>query len=313
MQSESTVTSVSVDGVADPVLPNTGAADPVLSPTDATNPIPPVDGVADPVPNSTPTPNITNPSSTQINPKSINNDPDTTYNPMGQNGTEWATLKPTLKPSQQLALQLLAQGLTDSEVARQIGVHRHTVNRWKLYHPVFQTQLNQLRQSIWQEAADKLRALLNPALDILKDRLQSTNDKPAQFRAAVQTLKISGISKAVHRIGPTGLDDLLEDRYLARKRKFHKIGPECNMYPPDHHDLLAIEKELINHVEREEPNDPPVTAVADPVLPNPAVTDPLPNSEISNFKSEIPQMPIEIPPKPTELVQVGIVLTEFAR
>ena len=46
-----------------------------------------------------------------------------------------------LRPKQTMALELLARGQTDTEVARAVGVGRETVNRWRRHNPNFQACL----------------------------------------------------------------------------------------------------------------------------------------------------------------------------
>jgi len=58
-----------------------------------------------------------------------------------------------LRPRQQQAIDLLALGRTDAEVAEQVGVTRITVAEWRLYDPVFVAALNRKREEVRSAAA----------------------------------------------------------------------------------------------------------------------------------------------------------------
>jgi FixJ family two-component response regulator len=47
-----------------------------------------------------------------------------------------------LSPKQELAVDLVLEGQTDSEVAESVGVTRPTVNLWRNRHPAFMAELN---------------------------------------------------------------------------------------------------------------------------------------------------------------------------
>jgi len=58
-----------------------------------------------------------------------------------------------LRPRQQQAIDLLALGQTDAEVAEQVGATRITVAEWRLYDPVFVAALNHKRDETRSQAA----------------------------------------------------------------------------------------------------------------------------------------------------------------
>ena len=51
-----------------------------------------------------------------------------------------------LSAEQSIAIHLLLAGHTDQKVADTVKVHRTTLTRWRLYHPLFQAELNRQRQ-----------------------------------------------------------------------------------------------------------------------------------------------------------------------
>ena len=107
------------------------------------------------------------------------------------------------------AIDLLAQGKTDTDTAEALGVHRVTVTRWRLYSPEFQAQLNRRRRELWDGAADKLRALVPRALDRLAEELEY-KDSDA-LKAAVAILKLAGLDKLEAPSGQTNPALVLDD------------------------------------------------------------------------------------------------------
>ena len=53
---------------------------------------------------------------------------------------------------------VLVIGKTDQATAEAIGRTRQTVWGWRLYRPLFQSELNRRRNEVWGSATDKLRA-----------------------------------------------------------------------------------------------------------------------------------------------------------
>lgn len=71
--------------------------------------------------------------------------------------------------TQQLnAIDLLAVGRTDGEVAETLGLARETVNRWRNHNPYFIGELNKKRAEIWVTARNRLCGMVNKAIDALE-------------------------------------------------------------------------------------------------------------------------------------------------
>jgi hypothetical protein len=100
------------------------------------------------------------------------------------------------------AIDLLASGKTDTEVAELLKLDRTTVSKWRLYDPVFQAALNRRREEVWGAAADRLRSLIPKALDALADGLESKHH-PQRMKAAVELLRLASPANAL----PMGLTD----------------------------------------------------------------------------------------------------------
>lgn len=124
-------------------------------------------------------------------------------NPTKADGNEWA-----LTPQQQAAVDVLATGRTLTETAEAVGVTRQTVSEWRNQHHGFRAELNARRQELWHEQADRLRALVPKALDVLVRELDGENPLPA----AVHVLKACGAYTLGAPTGPATVEDVeLED------------------------------------------------------------------------------------------------------
>lgn len=95
-----------------------------------------------------------------------------------------------LSPAQLAAMELLVFGHSDPSVANHLGVHRQTVFNWRHHHPAFRAELARRRAQVWEAAADKFRAGLENAVDVL---LKQVNDvyTPTSFRAARAMLSLA--------------------------------------------------------------------------------------------------------------------------
>ena len=99
---------------------------------------------------------------------------------------------PGLDERQLLAIELILAGKPDTQVAKSVGVNRRTVCRWRYEHEPFITELNRRRREWWGGVANRFRALLEPAVDVLGGQL--TGDCPRlRFRAAATLLKLADV------------------------------------------------------------------------------------------------------------------------
>jgi hypothetical protein len=62
-----------------------------------------------------------------------------------------------LSDAQRKAIGLLVEGQRDGQAAQEVGVHRVTVTRWRLYNPAFQAALNLRRRQICEESKSRIR------------------------------------------------------------------------------------------------------------------------------------------------------------
>jgi hypothetical protein len=126
--------------------------------------------------------------------------------------------KKGLTLAQQSAIDLLAAGKTDTEVAGLLSVSRPTVSKWRLYDPHFQAALHSRRAAIWGAAGDRLRSLVPKALDVLADILDVSKDESTRSKVAFQILHLSQLSPAAAQIGSTDADQIVAARVQAKAK-----------------------------------------------------------------------------------------------
>lgn len=107
---------------------------------------------------------------------------------MKPNGTRARAHDEGLTLDQQSAVDLIAAGATDTEAAEKLKLNRVTVTRWRCYSPAFRASLAVRRREVWGATADRLRALLPKALDVLAEAL----DGEDRVSAALSLLKLAG-------------------------------------------------------------------------------------------------------------------------
>jgi hypothetical protein len=101
-----------------------------------------------------------------------------------------------LTDRQLLALELILSGKTDPHVARAVGVCRRTVLRWRNSDAEFIAELRRRRKAAWRGVTDKLRALLDPAVDVLAEQLTDPYER-TRFRAASTLLRLANVKAAI--------------------------------------------------------------------------------------------------------------------
>lgn len=121
-----------------------------------------------------------------------------------------------LTQQQENALALILQGQTDGEVAQAVGVTRQTVNGWRNRDAEFAAELNRRRQELWGAQEQRLRNLLEKAVDVLAEDLDGEDLKLRQG-AAVHVLRAVGLYGAT--LEPKGETDpeLLETTWQQQE------------------------------------------------------------------------------------------------
>ena len=116
-----------------------------------------------------------------------------------------------LTDKQRLAVDCIVQGLTDHQVAKEIGAARETVCRWRKNNPAFIAVLNQRRMALWHASKDRMRRNIALALDVLETAL-----KAGDVRVALEFVK--RVDKDVPPIGPETIEGVIDE--MARDQAF---------------------------------------------------------------------------------------------
>jgi hypothetical protein len=116
---------------------------------------------------------------------------------VSENVPECPTGENALSPKQNAAIELLLLGRNMRDIAEAIGIDRRTLFRWR-QDELFREELDQRRCELWSVAADRLKALVHPSLDVLEKELSDRFDR-TRHRAAATILRLSDLRKAMHR------------------------------------------------------------------------------------------------------------------
>ncbi len=121
-----------------------------------------------------------------------------------------------LTATQEQALLLLASGETVTRTAEVVGVSRQTCSEWVNRDPEFIAALNSVRQETLDAGADKLRGMVEKALDAVAEGFDS-EELSAKERAALgmELLKNVGLVKRVNAIGSTDAASVRSSQVLS--------------------------------------------------------------------------------------------------
>ena len=81
-----------------------------------------------------------------------------------------------LNENQLLAVQLVAQGRSGREIAKQLSVTEETISRWKK-QPIFIASINEILGQLREGIQQKMRNLIFQALEILETELSDKENK----------------------------------------------------------------------------------------------------------------------------------------
>ena len=81
-----------------------------------------------------------------------------------------------LNENQLLAVQLVAQGRSGREIAKQLSVTEETISRWKK-QPIFIASVNEILGQLSEGIQQKMRNLIFQALEILETELSDKENK----------------------------------------------------------------------------------------------------------------------------------------
>jgi hypothetical protein len=100
-----------------------------------------------------------------------------------------------LSDKQRTAIELLLLGKSLSAVAARVQITPRTLYTWR-QDELFCEELDRRRRELWDGAAERLRALVHPALDVLERQLRDEYDR-ARVRAAGMLLRLADLRKCV--------------------------------------------------------------------------------------------------------------------
>jgi hypothetical protein len=123
---------------------------------------------------------------------------------------------------QENAIDLLLTGQSDREVAEAVGVTRWAVQGWRTSHPFFMATLAQRREEIFGAAVNRLRTLLNKALENITGAIQS-----GDVKSSFKLLKATRLHGFCPPAGETDVQKLAERLCLEQLAREHI--PESSM------------------------------------------------------------------------------------
>jgi hypothetical protein len=113
---------------------------------------------------------------------------------VNQNEPKCYAAENRLNEKQAAAIEMLLLGKSCTSTAQALGIARITLYRWRR-DDLFRETLEERRRELWSDAADRLKSLVHPSLDVLERNLNDRYDR-AQFRAAATILRLADLRSA---------------------------------------------------------------------------------------------------------------------
>jgi hypothetical protein len=113
---------------------------------------------------------------------------------VNQNEPKCTVVENRLSEKQQAAIELLLLGKSFTDTAKALDIARLTLYRWR-QDELFRETLDDRRRELWSDAADRLKSLVHPSLDILERQMNDRYDR-TQFRAAATVLRLAHLERA---------------------------------------------------------------------------------------------------------------------
>lgn len=102
--------------------------------------------------------------------------------------------RPPRSAARERALTLLVQGRSDDDVARELGIGRATVWRWRTADPVFAGELLARQRELGDRVTSKMLALADDAAEVLRAVMLDPEAPPAvRVKAAAEVLTRCGV------------------------------------------------------------------------------------------------------------------------
>lgn len=122
-------------------------------------------------------------------------DTKTAVDPMHDHARKCTTAADRLSDKQRAAIELLILGQRMSCIAGAIGIDPSTLYRWR-QDETFVAELDRCRRELWAGAAERLRALVHPSLDVMEQHLRDRYERN-RFRAASSVLRLADLRKCI--------------------------------------------------------------------------------------------------------------------
>ena len=100
-----------------------------------------------------------------------------------------------LSERQRAAIEMLVIGKSLATVAERVQVTPRTLYTWR-QDETFRAALERRRREVWDGAAERMRALVHPALDVLEEEVRDEYDR-SRMRAAGMILRFTDLRKCV--------------------------------------------------------------------------------------------------------------------
>ena len=124
----------------------------------------------------------------------------------------------SLSVEQESAITLLLTGMSDQSVATRLKRSRATINRWRLYHPLFKAELNRRRRFQRESGFDAVRSLIPSAAQTLRDNIVNGDGRLAlDFLARFGVLGTTRGAAILEDTGPTDLTGILDEEIRLRR------------------------------------------------------------------------------------------------
>jgi hypothetical protein len=132
----------------------------------------------------------------------------------------------SLTHQQMQAINLLLLGVGAELVAKRVGCSRTTLWRWRTHHPAFVARINQRRVELWGAAGDRLRAMLDEAVNVFAEQLRDDWEQ-TRFRAAKTLLTMAGAREMFSpaRPRPTEPTDVI-DQFARERRAAREVSED---------------------------------------------------------------------------------------
>ena len=127
-----------------------------------------------------------------------------------------------LNESQVLATQMVAGGMKGKEIATKLKKTEETISRWRQL-PEFEAAVNKIKIDVMNSATDRLRELVNKAISMLEEGLDS-DDLPIKDKvnASLKILDLCGMKQLItEEIGP--IDPEIVEKKKNRDEFFNSI------------------------------------------------------------------------------------------